>query len=331
MVTGNSGTRPPSNGTWRVGTRASALARAQAAIVAAALTAQTGRPSELVEIATIGDRSSAPLAQIGGSGVFVSALRGALLSGVIDVAVHSYKDLPTGPADGLALVAVPAREDPRDVLVARDGRTVAELPAGSTIGTGSPRRAAQLRLLGFGLDVVGIRGNVDTRLRKVADREVDAVVLARAGLARLGRLEEITETFDPILMLPAPAQGALAVEGLVERTAELVAALADFEDPATRAAVEAERTVLMVLEAGCSAPIGALAEVVDGEAGLELSLRANAVDLDGTAAIRWAATGPVGDPQGLGRRVAAELLEGGAADLVGLPGTLQPAAGGTRP
>lgn len=320
---------PGMTGVWRVGTRASALARAQAATVAAALTARTGRPAELVEIATFGDRSSAPLPQIGGTGVFVSALRDALLAGRVDVAVHSYKDLPTGPADGLAIVAVPIREDPRDVLVARDGQTLAELPAGSTIGTGSPRRAAQLRLLGLGHDVVGIRGNVDTRLRKVAEHEVDAVVLARAGLARLGRLDAITETFDPILMLPAPGQGALAVEGTADRLEELAAALTDVEDQATRAAVDAERTVLVLLGAGCSAPIGALAEVVEGEDALELSLRAAAVDLDGTASVRWSATGPVGAPVELGRRVAAELLSGGAAELVGLSGTLQPLAGGT--
>ena len=153
-------------GTWRVGTRASALARAQAATVAAALTAQTGQPAELVEIATFGDRSDAPLPQIGGTGVFVSALRDAVLAGDVDVAVHSYKDLPTGLAAGLAIVAVPPREDPRDALVARDGCTLGDLPAGSTVGTGSPRRAAQLRLLGLGLDVVGIRGNVDTRLQQ---------------------------------------------------------------------------------------------------------------------------------------------------------------------
>ena len=316
-------------GVWRVGTRASALARSQAATIAAALTARTGRPAELVEIATVGDSSSAPLPAIGGTGVFVSALRDALLAGTVDVAVHSYKDLPTGPVEGLAIVAVPVRADPRDALVARDRRTLAELPPGSTIGTGSPRRAAQLRLLGLGHDVVGIRGNVDTRLRKVAAHEVDAVVLARAGLARLGRLGEITETFDPIVMLPAPGQGALAVEGARDRAEELAAALAAIEDPATRAAVDAERTVLGVLGAGCSAPIGALAEVVEGEDGLELSLRATAVDVDGTASIRWSASGPLSAPVALGRLVAAELLAGGAADLVGLSGTLLPAAGGT--
>ena len=329
-MTGASLTRASGSGTWRVGTRASALARVQAATVAAALTAQTGRPAELVEIATFGDSSSAPLPEIGGTGVFVSALRDAILTGTVDVAVHSYKDLPTGPAPGLALVAVPPREDPRDALVARDGHTLSDLPIGATIGTGSPRRAAQLRLLGLGLDVVGIRGNVDTRLRKVAEHEVDAVVLARAGLSRLGRLGEITETLDPIVMLPAPAQGALAVEGAADRTEELAAALAGIEDAGARSAVLAERTVLAVLEAGCSAPIGALAEVVEGEDGLELSLRAIAVDLDGTASVRWSDSGPVSEPGALGRRVAAALLDGGAADLVGLPATLQRAAGGTR-
>ena len=149
---------------------------------------------------------------MGGTGVFVSALRDALLDGRVDVAVHSLKDLPTTPADGIALAAVPLREDPRDVVVARDGLTLGELPVGSRLGTGSPRRVSQLAALGLGLELQGIRGNVDTRIRKVREGEVDAVVLARAGLARLGRLDEVTEVLDPLQMLPAPGQGALAVE-----------------------------------------------------------------------------------------------------------------------
>jgi hydroxymethylbilane synthase len=196
----------------RVGTRASRLARTQSGHVADALAAALGREVVLVDVSTEGDTSSAPLASFGGVGVFVSALRDALLRGEVDVAVHSLKDLPTTPHDGIALAAVPVREDPRDVVVARDGLTLGELPPGSRLGTGSPRRASQLHALGLGFVVEGIRGNVDTRIRKVTDGELDAVVLARAGIARLGRLDEVTEVLDPLQMLPAPGQGALAVE-----------------------------------------------------------------------------------------------------------------------
>ncbi len=196
----------------RIGTRASLLATTQSRQVADLVSERLGREVELVEVTTEGDRSAAPLATLGGTGVFVTALREALLEGRVDVAVHSLKDLPTAPAPGIVLAAVPTREDPRDVVVARDGLTLGELPAGSRIGTGSPRRAAQLHALGLGLEVVDIRGNVDTRLGKVASGEYDAVVLARAGLARLGRLDEVTEVLDPLQMLPAPGQGALAVE-----------------------------------------------------------------------------------------------------------------------
>src|SRR6476620_440636 len=200
------------SGPIRLGTRPSLLALTQSRWVAERLSVAVGREVELVQVTTTGDRDDAPLAQLGGTGVFVSALREALLDGRIDLAVHSLKDLPTGPADGLVLAAVPLREDPRDVVVARDGLTLGELPAGARIGTGSPRRAAQLRALGLGFDVVGIRGNVDTRIGKVVAGEVDAVVLARAGIARLDRLDEVTEVLDPLQMLPAPGQGALAVE-----------------------------------------------------------------------------------------------------------------------
>ena len=195
--------------------------------------------------------------------MFTSALRDALADGTIDVAVHSYKDLPTAPDPRLSLAAVPPRADPRDALVARDGLTLGELPPGSRVGTGSPRRAAQIQALGLGLEIVPIRGNVDTRIRKVTDGELDAVVLARAGLARLGRLGEITEVLDPIQMLPAPAQGALAVECRVDDmdTEHLLQSIVD--DEATRAAVAAERAMLAALEAGCSAPVGALADVVE--------------------------------------------------------------------
>jgi hydroxymethylbilane synthase len=301
-------------GPLRVGTRGSTLARTQAGHVAEALRRSLRVEVELVEIATAGDLSDAPLASWGGAGVFVGALRAALVEGRCDVAVHSLKDLPTAPADDIHLVAVPQREDPRDVVVARDGLTLGELPPGSRIGTGSPRRAAQLHALGLGLDVVGIRGNVDTRIGKVASGEVDAVVLARAGLARIGRLNEVTETLDPLQMLPAPGQGALAVECRAGDAA-LCEAVAVLDDPASRAAVTAERRVLAELEAGCSAPVGALAEVVEGDDGEELWLRAVVLSLDGVLSVRRSGSGPVAGADDLGKAVATELLEDGAADL----------------
>ena len=222
----------------RIGTRGSALAMAQSNLVAQAIRERTGRTVELVEIVTAGDRSSAPIPRLG-VGVFVSALRDALLAKEIDAAVHSYKDLPTAPADGLVIAGVPPREDPRDVLVARDGLTLAELPAGARIGTGALRRIAALHALDRGFDVVPIRGNVDTRLRKVSSGELDAVVLALAGLARLGRAAEATEILEPELMLPAPAQGALAVECRADDP-DLIDLLSTVDDPATRAAVAAD-------------------------------------------------------------------------------------------
>ena len=308
--------------TLRLGTRASALARTQSQAVADAITAATGTPVELVHIVTEGDRSAASIAQLGGTGVFVTAIRRALVEGSIDLAVHSYKDLPTAPAPGLILAAVPGREDPRDALVARDGLTLAQLPRGSRVGTGAPRRAAQLRALGLGLDVVPIRGNVDTRLGRVAggsgDGDLDAVVLARAGLARLGRLDVITETLDPLQMLPAPAQGALAVECRTSdaRTRELVGRL---EDQNVRACVRAERSTLAALEAGCSAPVAAYAEVAEGEDGPELFLRASVTAIDGSDAVRDSVSGRPADAAALGRSLAAVLLDRGAAALMAVP------------
>jgi hydroxymethylbilane synthase len=298
----------------RLGTRRSRLALAQSQLVADAITASTGRVVELVEISTLGDESAAALSQLGGTGVFVSALRERLLAGDVDIAVHSLKDLPTADSAGIRLAAVPQRADSRDALVARDGLTLGELPAGSTIGTGSPRRAAQLLALGLDLQVVGIRGNVDTRLRKVSERELDAVVLARAGLARLGLLDTITETLDPLQVLPAPGQGALAVEVI---DAALVALLAPLDDPTTRAAVTAERALLAALEAGCTAPVGALAEVAEGDTGPEIYLRGAVIAIDGSDAVRLSATGPATDPEKVGRALAAELVESGAGELLG--------------
>jgi hydroxymethylbilane synthase len=300
----------------RIGTRASVLALTQAELVAAMVRDRLGRETALVEVTTEGDQTQAagtPLEQAGGTGVFASALRDALLAGEVDVAVHSLKDLPTAPADGIALAAVPAREDPRDVVVARDGLTLGELPAGSRVGTGSPRRVAQLLALGLGLDVVGVRGNVDTRITKVHAGEYDAVILARAGLARIGRLEEVTEVLDPLQMLPAPGQGALAVECRADD--DLLTALSALDDRSSRAAVEAERAVLATLEGGCSAPIGALAEVAEGDDGEELWVRAVALSTDGALSVRMSATGDPKDAAGLGSRLAKEMLADGAGDL----------------
>lgn len=299
----------------RLGTRASALATTQSGTVARMVREQLGREVELVEVVTHGDTSRAPLAQMGGTGVFVSALREALLADEVDFAVHSLKDLPTTPEPGITLAAVPTREDPRDVVVARDGLTLGELPAGSRVGTGSPRRAAQLSALGLGVRVVELRGNVGTRIGKVDSGELDAILLARAGLARLGWLDRATEVLDPLQMLPAPGQGALAVECRTEDAA-LVAELARLDDPRTRAAVEAERAVLAALEAGCHAPLGTLAEVVEGEDGDELWIRAVAMAVDGGAAVRMSATGDPDDAAGVGARLGSDMLAEGAADLM---------------
>ena len=302
----------------RIGTRASALATTQSRLVADLIRDRLGREVELVEVTTEGDRSAESLAVIGGTGVFVTALREALIEGRVDVAVHSLKDLPTAPDPRIALAAVPPREDPRDVVVARDGLTLGELPVGSRVGTGSPRRAAQLHALGMGLELVDIRGNVDTRIAKVRSGEYDAVVLARAGLARLDRLDEATEVLDPLQVLPAPGQGALAVECRAADT-DLVRALAALDDAASRAAVTAERSVLATLEGGCSAPIGALAEVAEGDDGDELWVRAVALSPDGTLAVRMSATGTPRNAADLGARLARDMLAEGAGELTDAP------------
>jgi hydroxymethylbilane synthase len=299
----------------RLGTRRSALATTQSSWVADRLRS-LGHEVELVEVSTQGDRDTrTPLAQLGGTGVFVSALREALADGRVDLAVHSLKDLPTAPDPRTTVAAIPVREDARDALVARDGLTLAELPAGSTVGTGSPRRHAQLAALGLGLEITGLRGNVDTRLAHVHDGRLDAVVLAAAGLRRLGRADEVTEWLDPLQVLPAPGQGALAVE-IRAGDAVTAAAVAPLDDPDTRACVTAERVVLAELEAGCSAPVGALAEVVEGMDGAELSLRAVVAAPDGSADLRRSLTGAPEEASDLGRRLARLLLDDGAADLM---------------
>ncbi len=302
----------------RLGTRRSPLALAQSALVAAAVTESTGWPVELVEITSHGDVNRASLVQIGGTGVFVSALRDALVDGRVDFAVHSLKDLPTAPAAGLAIAAIPPREDPRDALVARAAATLAELPPNARIGTGSPRRSAQLLALGRGFEIVDIRGNVDTRVAYVTDGELDAVVLAAAGLRRLGRAAVMTQLIDPDTMLPAPGQGALALECLVER-ADVAAALASLDDVATRVAVTAERSVLARLEAGCSAPVGVLAEVVElGFAEPELFVRAVVGHPSAAGEVfRSSITGSLQDAVGLGHALADRLLAESAYGSLG--------------
>jgi len=289
------------------------MAMAQSRQVADMITERTGRQVEIVGVTTLGDVSRAQLTQIGGTGVFVSALREALLSGQVDLAVHSLKDLPTGPAAGIVLAAVPPRDDPRDALVARDGAKLADLPAGARIGTGSPRRAAQLLGLRADLRCVPIRGNANTRVGQVDDGELDGVVLACAGLARIGLVSVITQVFEPEEMLPAPGQGALAVECRADER-ELAALLEVVTDPASRAAVTAERSLLEALEAGCSAPVGAYA------AGLEqLRMQAAVISADGSRVLRARGAAPSGDAGQLGRVLAAELLRSGAGDLISVP------------
>ncbi|MEV7197918.1 hydroxymethylbilane synthase [Streptomyces sp. NPDC093510] len=310
---------------YRLGTRRSRLAMAQSGQVAEAVKELTGRPVELVEITTYGDTSREHLAQIGGTGVFVAALREALARDEVDFAVHSLKDLPTAQPAELTLAAVPVREDPRDALVARDGLTFTELPAGARIGTGSPRRMAQLnayaRSHGMTIETVPIRGNVDTRIGYVHKGELDAVVLAAAGLNRVGRADAVTDFLSVDTVLPAPGQGALAIE-CAAHNASLAAALAELDDPYTRAAVTAERSLLAALEAGCSAPVGALADLLaDGQIVKEMRLRGVVGTTDGSTLVQLSTTGPVPETEtqamALGRELAVEMLAKGAAGLMG--------------
>ncbi|AZM60806.1 MULTISPECIES: hydroxymethylbilane synthase [unclassified Streptomyces] len=309
----------------RLGTRRSKLAMAQSGQVADAVSQVTGRPVELVEITTYGDVSREHLAQIGGTGVFVAALREALARGEVDFAVHSLKDLPTTQPDELVVAAVPVREDPRDVMITREGLKLTDLPRGARIGTGSPRRMAQLnafaRTRDMEIETVPIRGNVDTRIGYVRKGELDAVVLAAAGMNRIGRSNEATDFLSVDTILPAPGQGALAVECTADN-ADLIAALAELDDPFTRAAVTAERSLLAALEAGCSAPVGALADLLtDGQSVKEMRLRGVVGSTDGATLVQLSTTGPVPETHeaamALGRELATEMLAQGAAGLMG--------------
>jgi hydroxymethylbilane synthase len=311
----------------RLGSRKSPMAISQSGDVARLITERTGRRVDIVGVTTFGDVSREQLTQIGGTGVFVSALRESLLRGEVDFAVHSLKDLPTGDAPGITLAATPARDDPRDALVARDGAKLADLPAGARIGTGSPRRAAQLTMLRSDVTCVPIRGNAGTRLAKVREGEFDAVVLAYAGLARIGRTGLISEIFEPDNMLPAPGQGALAVECLTADT-ELTELLARVDHAPTRAAVTAERCLLAALEAGCSAPVGAYAIQTGGNrlhlegivlGAPEASFQPAVLDSSassGRMVIRERGEAETAEAARLGRELAERMLALGAAGLM---------------
>ncbi|MDN4613642.1 hydroxymethylbilane synthase [Leifsonia sp. F6_8S_P_1B] len=316
-------------GVLRVGTRGSALAVAQTTAVAEAIARATGVDVELVTVTTHGDTSRESLSELGGTGVFATALRDALRVDEVDIIVHSLKDLPTAKAPGLVIGAVPKRADARDTLCARDGLTLDALPDGARVGTGSPRRVAQLKSLRPDLDIVDIRGNVDTRLGRVAEGDLDAVVLAAAGLGRLGRLDAVTDYF-PLSQVPtAPGQGALALEvreGDEKGRGPIARALSTVDHVTTHACITAEREVLAGLEAGCAAPIAASALVDDGL----LFLTASVYRPDGSERLTasHAAT-----PDSLaahhldeaardvGARVVSELLGAGAADLAPLGST----------
>ena len=306
----------------RLGTRSSALARTQSAWVARQLVAGGEGDSDgfqLVNVSTHGDRDrTSPLTRIGGTGVFVSAVREALLAGEVDVVVHSLKDLPTLPADGIRLAAVPVRENPADALLTRAGvASLDAIPRGGRVGTGSPRRAAQLMLARPDLEVVPIRGNIETRMAYAERGELDAVVLAAAGLHRLGFEDRIAESFDPWQFLPAPAQGALAVEVRedLDRESDLARTLDALDHRPTRFATIAERTLLRALEAGCSAPVAAFAEVTDNN---RLVLKAG-VSGRNTHLVRESRTyTPVtaASAEAAGRALAEDMLAAGARDLL---------------
>ncbi|PWB96646.1 hydroxymethylbilane synthase [Salinibacterium hongtaonis] len=308
--------------TIRIGTRGSALALAQTGQIADRIRASSGAEVEIISITTEGDTSRASLSSLGGTGVFASALREALLAGECDLVVHSLKDLPTAPAEGLVIGAIPKRADARDALIARDGLTLEALAEGATVGTGSPRRIAQLRSLRPDLDIRDIRGNIDTRIGFVTHGELDAVVLAAAGLGRLGRLDVVSEFFELSHNPTAPGQGALALETRQKIPGDLARVLQGLDHQTTRLTVLAEREVLARLEAGCAAPVGATA-LIDSDL---LLLTATVYSVDGSQKLT-ASHGAVldGSPADrnaeaieLGRRAADELLSSGAAELAPL-------------
>ena len=294
----------------RIGTRGSALALWQSRHIADRLAAVSpGIAVSLVEISSDGDRiTDLPLSQVEGTGFFTAALERALLSGEVDVAVHSYKDLPVESSRDLTVAAVPARGPVEDVLCARDGLTLEALPAGARVGTCSTRRTAQIRLVRTDLDIIALRGNVPTRVARVG-HDLDAIVLARAGLTRLGLDRAITETFSIDRMLPAPAQGALAVQCRIE-DADVRLCLTVLDDDATRRCVTAERTMLHALGGGCSVPVAAVARIVDGR----LDLAGGVFGLTTRRAVRVQIIGD--DPTALGALAAARLRDEGASSIL---------------
>lgn len=296
----------------RIGTRGSLLAKWQAEFVRKQIAQALGVECEIIIIKTSGDKlQSAPLTQIGGKGIFIKELEDALLEETIDVAVHSVKDIPTETPPRLSFPAVCRREDVRDCLVSGNGATLATLRQGARVGTGSLRRQAQLRHIRPDLDIRDLRGNVDTRLRKVESGEYDAVVLAKAGLDRLGWSHRISETLSPDVCVPAVGQGAIAAECRAS-DAEASAALEKLDDPETRTAIIAERTLLSVLQGGCQVPLGAWARVERGE----IILDACVCSVDGTQIIRQRATAPLDQAQALGQKMAQLLIDAGAQNIL---------------
>ena len=302
--------------TLRGGTRSSRLARWQTARVMDALHRSAGARCEAVPIATEGDRVlDRPLPEIGGKGVFTEALEVALRDGTIDFAVHSLKDLPVDGADDLVIAAVYERADPRDVVIAREGHTLAGLPPGATVATSSTRRIAQLRLARPDLAIVPLRGNVDTRVQRAQAGEVDAIVIAAAGVERLGLQHTITEYLPFDVMLPAPGQGALAIQCRARDgvTRRLLGAL---EDPVARATTTAERTFLAALGGGCAAPIAALGEVREAGTGRRLHLRGLVASPDGARAVRVSGGAPLNEPAALAARLAQDAIALGGRALL---------------
>ncbi len=299
-----------SSGSLRLGTRGSLLARWQAEWVAARL-AELGVAVTLVPITTQGDVKTQPLGEIGGQGLFTKELQRALLDGQIDLAVHSLKDLPTAPVPGLVLAAVPERESTDDVLVSTVADRVESLPQAARVGTGSLRRKAQLLHLRPDLRVIDIRGNVETRLRKLDEGQYDAIVLAEAGLRRLGMTDRIAHVIPRTTMLPAVGQGALGIEARADDNATL-AQVAPLDYAATHQAVLAERSLLWTLRGGCLAPVGAWARLEDGH----LVLDAVVLSGDGSQKLTASGSAPFQDAKELGEKVARELLAQGAAELI---------------
>jgi len=320
----------------RLGTRRSALAQAQSGHVAAALEKISGRRVELVPIVSEGDTNRASLSEIGGLGIFATRLREALLGGECDILVHSLKDLPTAIPDGLVIAATPVREDARDVVITRSGIPLHALGAGAKVGTGSPRRIAQVRLRAPGAEVVDIRGNVDSRLARVESGELDAVILAAAGLSRLGSETALEREELGLAEWPtAPGQGSLAVETTADAASDLRAALAALDDARTRSAITVERAILEGLDAGCQAPMAAHAEVIgdsvrvrtivydpagDRRIGLDVTESLNGGYIRGNGSGNDADAADGADPnhaaREIGLSVARRLLEQGAAELV---------------